>query len=371
MSEKTSLPEQDNPAAPGNAPAPLTRANPDANLAPRISIIYLTLAVLAAIFIWQWLDGQRAISDMQQQLARKIAEMGVASKTDRILLAENQDQVRELSAKVTVLETRFAELQNRRTRDALNKEMSANRIETVLAEIEQTLLMAGQQLRLSGNVKAALIAIQSADTRLQHMNRPAFGGIRKAISMDMEKLRAFPGVDIAGINTRINDLVAAVDRLPLAYQQHAASAAVAQTIPPKDETVLQKLLREIGQEAKQLVRIQDTGKEEIPLLMPDQEFFLRENLKLHLLSARIALLSRDENSFSRELETAQLWTNRYFDGKSDATMRMLAELQKLAATDIGIALPDIGAGLQAIQNYRLTHENGPKTNFGERPKAAR
>jgi uroporphyrin-3 C-methyltransferase len=337
----------------------------------RISITQMTLAVLVVIFLWQWLDGHRAIDDMQQQLAKKIAEMDGTSKANQILLAQSQDEVRELSAKVATLETRYAEAQNQRAAlEVLYNDLSVSRDETALAEVEQMLLIAGQQLQLSANVKAALIAMQSADARLQRMDRPAFNGLRKAINQDMDKLRALPSVDIAGINFQFDSLIVIVDELPLVYQQRAAKKnELVQAAAPKDETVWQRLLREIWQEAKQLVRIEDTGKTEIPLLPPNQEFFLRENLKLRLLSARLALLSRDEDSFRQELKTAQHWTARYFDGKSNEGARMLSSLKKLADSSISIELPDISPSLQAVRNYRLTHEGAADRSLPK--KAAR
>jgi uroporphyrin-3 C-methyltransferase len=211
---------------------------------------------------------------------------------------------------------------------------------------------------------------------LQRMNRPAFSGLRQAINNDMDKLRALHDVDITGINLQINNLITAVDRMPLAYQQRAVSEPVAQAAPPKseehlaghpDETTWKKLLREIWNEVKQLVRIENTDKAEIPLLPPNQEFFLRENLKLSLLSARIALLSRDEVSFRQGLKTAQLWTARYFDAKSSESKRMSDGLKKLAASDISIELPDISDSLQAVRNYRLARENEPGASFKARP----
>ena len=396
MSEQISQPEN---AGPDSA-KPETPVLPDqprpahktsvAEVIAHISITQLTLAVLVIIFLWQWLDGHRAISDMQQQLAKKIAEMDGSSKANQMLLTQSQDQARELFTKVGTLESRYAESQNQRAAlETLYNDLSVNRDETALAEVEQMLLIAAQQLQLSANVKAALIAMQSADGRLQRMNRPAFNGLRKAISQDMDKLRALPSVDITGINFQLNNLITAVDQMPLAYQQRAADEKLlsghpnevdAQAVPTKsgehlaghpDETVWQKLLREIWQEVKQLVRIENTGKAEIPLLPPNQEFFLRENLKLRLLSARLALLSRDEDSFRQELKTAQLWTARYFDGKSNEGMRMSDGLKKLAASDISIELPDISSSLQAVRNYRLTRENEPKASFEGRPRSAR
>ena len=129
-----------------------------------------------------------------------------------------------------------------------------------------------------------------------------------------------------------------------------------QTTPRKEDSAGLLLLHEIWQEAKQLVRIEDTGKDEIPLLLPNQEFFLRENLKLRLLSARIALLSRDEIVFRQELKTTQQWTARYFDGKSRVGSDMLTELKKLAALSINVELPDLSPSLQAVRNYRLARE---------------
>jgi len=359
--------EQTSQNAEPDAPASPARKNRLAEKLAHISLTQLTLAVLVVVFLWQWLDGQRAINGMQRQLAEKIAEMSVNSKTNQVLLAQNQDQVRDLSVKVTMLETRYAEAQNQRAAlEALYNDLSVSRDETALAEVEQMLLIAAQQLQLSANVKAALIAMQSGDARLQRMDRAAFNGLRKSIGQDMDTLRALPSVDVPGINAQLNNLISAVDGLPLTYQQRVASAPVQQAAPPKDETAWRRLLREIWEELKQLVRIENTGKAEIPLLPPDQEFFLRENLKLRLLTARLALLSRDESSFRLELKTAQLWTARYFDGKSNQGARMLAELKRLAASSISIELPDISASLQAVRNYRQTHENAAERSFSKK-----
>ena len=371
MGKKAFPPEntRDDPADSTELPY-RSRKTPAANIFSRISITQLTLVVLVIIFLWQWLDGHRTISDMQQQLARKIAEMDGTSKANQMLLTQSQDQVRALSDKVTSLESRYAEAQNQRAAlEALYNDLSVSRDETALAEVEQMLLIAGQQLQLSANVKAALIAMQSADARLQRIGQPVYNGLRKSINQDMDKLRTLPDVDIAGMNFQLDNLMEAVNDLPLIYQQRTSSEMLTPVTPPTDETTWQKLLREIWQEVRHLVRITDTGKAEIPLLPPDQEYFLRENLKLRLLAARLALLSRDETSFKQELKTAQLWTAHYFDTKSPNGIRALSGLKKLASSGIIIELPDISPSLQAVRNYRLTRENAPKVRFEERPNA--
>ena len=343
----------------------------------RISITLLILVIMAAVFMWQWLDERRTINDIQQQIAIKFDQVNENNKANKHFLEQNRDQLGELSARLSALESRYSEIQNQHgTKENLNSDLAASRDETALAEVEQMLLNAAEQLQLSGNVRAALIFMQSADARLQHMNRPAIRGLSRIIGKDMDKLRAMPSVDVTGINRQLNKLISAVDELPLAYQQRAAvepnvkttqgghgeapdnsAASLSKSVvPSQDETTGRKLLREFWQEMKQLVQIENTGKDEIPLLHPDQQFFLRENLKLRLLSARIALLSRDEIVFRQELKSTQVWTARFFDTKSSAVSDMLAAMKKLSATRISVELPDLSSSLQAVRNYRLTSE---------------
>ncbi|MFA6922143.1 MAG: uroporphyrinogen-III C-methyltransferase [Gallionella sp.] len=341
---------------PGNVEPDASR--PLANALMRMSITQMTLAVLVVIFVWQWLDGHRAISDMREELAKKIAEMDGAARANAILIAKNQDDVRSMSVKVATLEAYYAQAQNQRAAlEALYNNLSISRDETALADVEQLLLIAGQQLQLSGNVKAALIAMESADARLQRMERPAFNVLRKSIGQDLDKLRALPKVDVAGINLKINRLLSSIDELPLIDRHRPSENAVAQVAAPvANEAAWQKMLRAVWLEVKQLVRIENTGLNQIVLLPPKQEFFLRENLKMRLISARLALLSRDQESFRQELKTAQLWATRYFDVKSPEGVRLTEELDTLAQASINIELPDIGSSLQAVRSYRLSHE---------------
>jgi uroporphyrin-3 C-methyltransferase len=336
-----------------------------------LSITQMTLIVLVAIFLWQWLDSYRSISEMRQELAQKIAEMDGAGKANAILIAKNQDDVRVMSVKVATLEAYYAQAQNQRAAlEALYNNLSVSRDETALADVEQLLLIAGQQLQLSGNVKAALIAMESADARLQRMERPAFNGLRQSIGQDIDKLRALPKVDTTGINLKINRLLSVADNLPL-IDRHRPSENIATraVTPAANEADWQKLLRAIWQEVTQLVRIENTGLTQIALLPPNQEFFLRENLKIRLVSARLALLSRDEDSYKQEIKTAKQWATRYFDIKSEEGIRLIEELDTLSASSINIELPDISRSLQAVRNYRLSHDSGAGTRSAAKKAA--
>ncbi|MFY9259604.1 MAG: uroporphyrinogen-III C-methyltransferase [Gallionella sp.] len=359
ISEPASLPPESPPPA---AASPSLSVLPRLSVAEfftRVSISQMTMALIVAVFLWQWLDGHQTLNGMQQELAKKIAEMDGTSKANQLLLTRSQEEVRELSSKLVGLEARYAEAQSQRAAlESLYRDLSSSRDETALAEVEQLLMIATQQLQLSSNIKAALIALQSADARLERMNLPALAILRKSIGNDIAKLRASPDVDLPALSARLDNLIVSVGELPLVYQPSRSSPSSKPATA--HESTWKKLLAEIWYEAKQLIRIENTGKAEIPLLPPSQEFFLRENLKLRLLTARLALLAHDDTNFKQELKTVQHWTTRYFDTQSPITGNWLAEHQKLAATSLNIELPDLDPSLQAVRNYRLSREKAAR-----------
>jgi len=338
-------------------PAVTPHDNPIANFIARMSVTQMTLCVVFVLFVWQWFDAHHQMDIMQQQLARSLAEMDGNNKASQLLVTQGQEATRELSAKVALLEAHYAEAQNQRAAlENLYQALSSSRDETVLAQVEQMLLIAGQQLQLSANVKAALIAMQQADDYLKRMDRASLNGLRKSISRDMDKLRALPNVDVPGINLRLDNLIASVDTLPLSQDFHQSQKSEKLPNSEESESGWQKLLHEIWDDAKQLVRIENMQKQELPLLSPTQIFFLRENLKLRLLSARLALLTRDEASFKHDIQEAQEWVTHYFDTQNENGKVASLTLKSLRASNISIELPDVSASLEAVRNYRITRE---------------
>ena len=358
MSDSNNKNEHGDTAKP-TLPPPVHK-NPVAQALSHLNLTQLTLAVLVVIFLWQWIDGKQQLNQIQLTLAQRLAEVDGSNKANQTLTLQSQELVRELGGKLSLLESKYAETQSQRTAlETLYQDLSSSRDQMVLAEVEQLLLIAGQQLQLAGNVKAALIAMQQADSRLQRLDRAALSGLRRAINSDMDKLRALPDVDVSAINSRLDNLISIVNRLPLVQDARAAQESIAPAVVPADGT-LKKLLRDIWQEAKNLVRIENTHLEEMPLLSPTQSFFLRENLKLRLLSARLALLSRDEASFKYDIKTAQEWVRLYFDVKTGDGAQAISALQKLNASNISIDLPDVSGSLEAVRHYRASREKGAR-----------
>jgi len=349
---------------PGNTGAPPmpspVHKNPVSRAISHLNLTQLTLVVLVVVFLWQWIDSKQQLHEIKQTLAQRLADMDGSSKAVQMLTLQSQEVVRELGGKLSLLESRYAETQSQRTAlETLYQDLARSRDQMVLAEVEQLLLIAGQQLQLANNVKAALIAMQQADSRLQRLDRAALSGLRQAIANDMDKLRALPDVDVSSINARLDNLIAIVNRLPLVQDLRIARSDFAPAAVPADNS-WKNLLREIWQDAKNLVRIENLHQEELPLLSPTQTFFLRENLKLRLLSARLALLSRDEVSFKHDIKTAQDWVKLYFDVKSGDGTLAINTLQKLNASSIKIDLPDVSGSLEAVRHYRASREKAAR-----------
>jgi len=155
-----------------------------------------------------------------------------------------------------------------------------------------------------------------------------------------------------GLSVRLDNIIAAVDTLPLAMEARPPGPAAAAAAPAPEGSVWGRFWREVWGQLKQLVRIQNMDKPDVPLLAPSQSFFLRENLKLRLISARLALLARDQTSYKADLKAARDWLGKYYDvnDKSVATAR--AALQTLNDSEISIEMPDISGALEVLRSYR-------------------
>jgi uroporphyrin-3 C-methyltransferase len=329
-------------------------------LAGYVGMAALLALVALGIALWQMQSTRQELDGLRQELARRLSEVDAQTRASRIAGDQLREATREAAVKLGVLESKLAESQSQQIAlEALYQDLSRNRDEWAYAEIEQTLLIASQQLQLAGNVKAALIALQATDARLQTMNRPQLGALRKALGQDISKLKAAPLMDTVGLSVRIDNLLAIVDKLPLAAETRPASAVEA-VAPVNDasEGNAARFWREVWTDLKQLVRVQRIDRADVPLLTPAQTFFLRENLKLRLLTARMALLTRDQATFRNDLKAAREWLARYFDARDKVVANAVTLIAGLQSADINIELPDMAATLDALRGASQARARG-------------
>ena len=321
-----------------------------------VAAFALLLALAAAGFsAWQAYESRRVAAELELEMARKLAEIETIGSDSRRLSTGARDVARDVEARLGQIEARLVGIQNQRlAMDSLYQELSLSRDEWTLAEVEQILLAASQQLQLASNVKAALIALEAADARLARSDRPQLTQLRRVVAEDIERLKASPFVDVTGIGLKLERIIASIDEMPLAIETRPVVVADSGSDSTTDGWRL--MLAEVWTDLRSLVRIERVESPSGPLLAPDQAFFLRENVKLRLLGARLALLARDEISYKADLAAATEWFTRYYDATATSVTSAVEALDQLAQSDIRIELPNVGASLDAVRNYRLALE---------------
>jgi uroporphyrin-3 C-methyltransferase len=342
-----------------SAPGPETAAESSPVRAPHIAwrawVVPVVLVVLALAFAWQWHESRSEISSLREELAKRLRDSDTDTRDARLLSRQAQEAARESQTKLAQLEAKLAESQSQQLAlEALYQELSRGRDEWALAEIEQILAIASQQLQLAGNVNAALAALQTADARLARAERNQFLPLRKAMARDIEKLKAAPNADIAGMALKLDQVIASVEQLPFPSDQ--PDGAATRAAERREEGFWARLGSGLWNEVKGLVQVRNLERPEPPLLAPTQAYFLRENLKLRLLSARLALLERNQPLFRADMKSAEDWVSRYFDPRSKQVAGAAGLLKQLGSSGISIEIPDISESLAAVRSFKAARE---------------
>lgn len=346
--------------SPADAAAiPAAGAGPSSRgLLPRAAV---ALALASALLSgYHWFTDRGNDDALRREFAQRLAEMEARNKEASTGVAQAAAALREAEVKLGVLESKLAESQSQQIAlESLYQELVRNRDEWFFADIEQSVLLASQQLQIAGNVRAALIGLENAEARLQRLDQPRYAQLRRTLARDIERLKALPLADVYGNSARLDEAIAGIDRLPLAMDARARPDKPAAEPPAKDLSGWERGLRELWQELRQLVRIQTTGVQDAALLAPEQVFFLRENLKLRLVSARLALLTRDSKSYQVDLRAALAALDSHFDRKDPAVAATIGALRKLQAAQLQVDMPDLAETLEALRKLRLPRSKSP------------
>lgn len=320
------------------------------------SAFILAIAAVGAT-TWHWLDTRHRFNHLEQVLTLRLEQFGENNQRALTVSKLADERSIEASARISLLEQKLAESRNQQEAlQTLYYELANTREERLIAEVEQLMTIANQQLQLAGNIKPALLALQTADSRLQQIDTPQVIQLRKALSDDIQRLQSLPLVDVVGMSVKLENLAESVDKLPLVSDRHPQMPSM--QAPDWEASSWSKLAHEVWQDIKNIIRLERIDRPEQPLLAPDQNYFLRENIKLRLLSARIALLQHDEVTYRADLRAAEKWLMEHFDLRESSSKIMLSTIRQLTADNIIIEVPDINKSLTLISKYKLTLERG-------------
>lgn len=327
------------PPEPPVAPPPPVAPAPKASDSPRswalVAAVVIVLSVLAIALAWK---AEQRVGSLEQELVRRQQESAVQAAEARTLARQAQDSMRDAVAKVALLEARVAEVAIQRTQlEDLIQSLSRSRDENLLVDVEAAIRVAIQQGAITGSAEPLVATLRQADERLARYSQPRLEGVRRAIARDLDRVKAVGTNDIAALTIKLDETMRMIDDLPLLASadarreppratpaaQPAASAASA----PAGRLQLPQAWREawggtwerIWAEVRGLVRVTRIDQPDALLLEPQHAFFLRENVKLRLLNARLALLSRQFATAQADLIVVQVALERYFDRSSRRT----------------------------------------------------
>ncbi len=331
-------------------PDPLESAQAGAALSKRPWLVWAlggvaVLALLLAVLLWQRLGR------MQEQLARQSQDAGQQSLEAKAWAKQAQDTVKDNAARLSLIESRLGEVALQRGQlEELIQSLSRSRDENLVVDIEAGLRMAQQQAQLTGSTEPLVATLKTAQQRLQRAAQPRLAPVQRAIDKDLERLRALQTPDIPGLLMRLDEGVVQIDALVLANQAPApASTNSAPTAQASAwPTWLSKGVQEVLEPMRAPVRISRVNAPEALLLSPEQSFFLRENLKLKLLNARLGLLSRQYEAVRADLVQTAAAVSRYADPTSRKTVVLLQLLDQAQQQLQKGETPRLDASLAAL-----------------------
>ena len=342
---------------PISAPSESAAGAPDAPVAVATRRMFVGVAALAILVtLGVLVEGELRVGALRSELTARLTDVDSglqkAAQADAAAVA----QFRAQEGRIALLETRLAEAQAQQAAlETLYRDLAPSRDEIALTAIEQVLLIANQQLELARNVPSALVALTLADAKLQHLDRPKYLALRRALARDIEALKSVPFVDVAGMTARLDHALSEVDSLPLARDERVKPAVPAESMSA-DEPGWQRLLREFWMEIRGMVRVENTDRPLAPLVAPTEEYYLRENLRLRLLAARIAVLARDDAAAQVDLAEIDPWLARYFDTRSAVVRAVRESVGQISATRLPASIPDLARSLDALHALRLAQD---------------
>ena len=332
------------------------------------------IGLLALLLALQWWNARTDVTDLRREVAQRLQSGEQTNSQTKLIASRVDDELKVLQGKVAVLDAKQIESQGQQLAlEQLYQDLAKNRDDWALAEIEQVLSTASQQLQLAGNIRGALIALQNADARLSRADRPQFIAIRRAIAKDIDNLKSLPNVDLTGIALRLDTLVGEIDSMPLLSDEKPAVlapppktrlaaapasgaagsvAAVAQDWRGAWLEYWHRWTSDLWHDIRDLVRVRTVSSPEALLLSPGEAFFARENLKLRLLTARLALLSRNDAAFRSDLIEADRALARYFDTRARQTQAGREQVRQVQESVLNIEMPALSHSLNAVRQSR-------------------
>jgi uroporphyrin-3 C-methyltransferase len=324
-------------------------------------IAALVISMMASFYLW------RKLTNIQEHLARQSADATNLSVEARSLAKNAQELAREASARSSLNETRLSEVALQRSQlDELMQSLSRSRDENLVVDVESALRLAQQQAQLTGSVEPLLAALKTADLRLTRAAQPRLNAVRRALAADTDKIKAAAVTDIPSLLVKLDEISRLVEDLPVANNVTAIIRAEKRDVPAKAmgansvaanqgsawQAIVQNLWQKnwqiVRSELVKLVRVSRIESPDAVLLSPEQTYFLRENLKLKILNARLGLLGRQIQSAKTDLASVADDVRKYSDPTSKQAQSLQSALSLVQTQLSNTSIPALDSSFAAL-----------------------
>ncbi|MEZ5646677.1 MAG: uroporphyrinogen-III C-methyltransferase [Burkholderiaceae bacterium] len=356
------------PSPERQAPPPRTAAapvRPPEKGSASWSWLPLAVAVVALVVsgsLWQ------RMGQVQEELARRSQDNAAEATQAKARAGDAEALVTELQARLSVAELRLSEVSLQRSQlEELMLSLSRSRDDHLVQDLESALRLAQQQTELTGSAQPLISALQAADQRIARAAQPRLNPVQRAIARDLDRIHATPLADVPSTVQALDELVRQVDDWPLvnrvgdaAVDGRTGPAAGEGDVRPAQNSepdasgnatsdagspdgVLSGWARvsafwrgwwtrvwsDVTHSGRELVRVSRIDRPEAALLAPEQAYFLRENLKLQMLNARLSLLARHTAPARSDLAATRQALELYFDTRVPQVASAVSSLNRL------------------------------------------
>jgi len=273
---------------------------------------------------WQQAQAKKQAELLKQALNKPSEQIAKLKRSQAQLVATTQQEINALTSGQRKLNERIASIAMRNPNQWL-----AN-------EAKYLVTMAGNKLWLEKDPATAASLLKAADERIESMNDPALTPLRKALAQDIAAVSAIKNIDITGTILAIDSMIEQLHKLEL-NRADIVNKANSITTPQMTDSVhdwQSNLTKSLQALIDDFVVVRKRTTDNVPLLRPDQEWYLVENITNKLLQSQLALYRQDEVNYRQSLTLAKKWIHQYFDSKSPLTQEMLATIEVLITLEI-------------------------------------
>jgi uroporphyrin-3 C-methyltransferase len=356
VEKKTEAPSAAKTSATDTSATNTSTASPKpAKGSPLVTILLLLLIVaVAGMAYWGWMQ-QQSLAQTQAGLQKSLEGQQARIGDLQQLLKEAQDQS-SWQAAIAGVDKRLANNSKR-----LRSLESTNRDDWLLAEAEYLLRLANQRMLMERGTEGALALLQAADKILKDLDNDELFPVRQQLARDMAALKLAPSVDRSGLYLQLAAVAEQVEGLSdlpgdLSVKEQPVPVAEAMAEEAKQNpdqgvwTQLQSNFWDAMAVVGKYIRVRHHDQTIVPILPPESSQYLRQNIRLTLEQAQLAMLRENTKVYQHSLAEAEALMRKYF-ATQDRGMLLADEIKSLAQLDVKTPLPSISASLTALRDF--------------------